>query len=94
MFDHVKHLKDRTTMVCRVYDNGYCKVLIIDCRNIQSEDGATQILFWKNLKFVMAKNVVPNVTFKGFMVNGALTNWNAVKMIYGDGYPKSIYGYT
>ena len=80
--------------VCRVYDSRYCKVLTIACRDIQSEDGATQILFWKNLKFVMAKNGVPKVNFKGFMADNAKTNWNAMKMIYGDGDPKSIYGCT
>jgi hypothetical protein len=45
MFDNVKRLKDRITMICRVYDSRYCKVLTIACRDIQSEDGATQILF-------------------------------------------------
>jgi hypothetical protein len=60
-------------------------VLTITYRDIQSEDGATQILFWKNLKFVMSKNGVPNVNFKGIMTNSAQTNCNAVKMIYGDG---------
>ena len=94
MFDHVKNLKDRTTTVCCVYDSRYCKVLIIACRDIQSEDGVTQIFFWKNLKSVMAKNCVPNVNFKGFMADSAKTIWNAVKMIYGDGDPKSIYGCT
>jgi hypothetical protein len=74
MFDYVKRLKDRTTMTCRVYDNQYCKVLTIVCRDIQSEDGTTQILFWKNLKFVMAKYDVPNVNFKGFMADSARTN--------------------
>jgi hypothetical protein len=55
LFDNVKRLKDRITMTCRVYDNRYCKVLTIACRDIQSEDGAIQIFFWKNLKFVMSK---------------------------------------
>ena len=42
----------------------------------------------------MAKNGVPNVNFKGFMADSTKTNWNAVKMIYDDGDPKSIYGCT
>jgi len=74
MFDHVKRLKDRTTMACRVYDSRNCKVLTIACRDIQSEDGAIQIFFWKNLKFVMAKNDVPNINFKGIMADSAQTN--------------------
>jgi hypothetical protein len=41
------------------------------CRDNKSEDGAKQILFWKNLKFAMAKNGVPNVNFKGFMADSA-----------------------
>jgi hypothetical protein len=94
MFDNVKRLKDRITMICRVYDSRYCKVLTIACRDIQSKDGATQILFWKNLKFVMAKNGVSNVNFRGIMTDSAQTNCNAVKTIYGDGDPKSIYGCT
>ena len=74
IFDHVKRLKDRTTMACHVYDSRYCEVLTIACRDIQSEDGATQILFWKKLKFVMTEIGVPNVNFKGFMANSAQTN--------------------
>jgi hypothetical protein len=35
----------------------------------------------------MAKNGVPNVNFKGFMVDSAQANWNAVRAIYGDGDP-------
>jgi hypothetical protein len=38
---------------------------------MQSEDGATHILFWENLNSVMAENVVPNVNFKGFMTDSA-----------------------
>ena len=81
-------------MACRVYDSRYCKVLPIACRNIQSEDGVTQIVFWKILKSVMTKNGVPNVNFKGFMVDSAQSNWNAVNTTYGDSDPKSIYGCT
>ena len=69
-------------------------MLTIACRYIQSEDDATQILYWKKLKSVMTKNGVSNVNFKGFMANSAKTNWNAMKTIYGDGDPKSIYGCT
>jgi len=64
MFDNVKRLKDRITMTCSVYDSRYCRVLTIACRDIQSEDGATQILFWKKLKFVISKNGVANIIFK------------------------------
>ena len=63
----------------------YCKVLTIACCDMQSEDGATQINFWENLNYVIAEHDVPNVNFKGFMVDSAQANWNAVKTIYGDG---------
>ena len=81
-------------MACRVYDSRYCKVLIIACHDIQSEDGGTQIFLWKNLKSIIVINGVPNVNFKGFMADSAKTNWNVVKTIYGNGDPKSIYGCT
>ena len=81
-------------MACLVYDSRYRKVLTITCRDIQSEDGTTKILFWKNLKSVMTKNGVPNLKFKGFMADSAKTNWNVGKMIYGDDDPKSIYSCT
>ena len=45
MFDHVKRLKDWTTMACHVYNSRYCKVLTIACCALQFEDGTTQILF-------------------------------------------------
>jgi hypothetical protein len=50
MFDHVKRLKDWMTMACHVYDSRNCKVLTIACRDMQSEDGAAQILFWEKFE--------------------------------------------
>ena len=35
----------------------------------------------------MAKNGVPNIIFKEFMVDSAQANWNAVRVVYGDGDP-------
>ena len=87
MFDHVKRLKDWTTMTCHVYNCRYYKVLIIACCEMQSEDNATQIFFWKKLNFVIAENCVPNVNFKGFMTDSAQVTWNTVRTIYGDGSP-------
>ena len=87
MFDHVKRLKDWTTMACHVYDSRYCKVLTIACCDMQSEDGAAQTLFWENLNVVMAENGVPKTNFKGFMADSAQANWNAVRRVYGDGDP-------
>ena len=45
MFDHVKHVKFLTTMVCHVYNSRYCKVLIIACCDMQSKDTTSQTLF-------------------------------------------------
>ena len=33
----------------------------------------------------MVENGVSKVNFKGFMADTAQANWNAVRMIYGDG---------
>ena len=48
---------------------------------MQSEDGVAQTFFWKNLNSVMLENGVPKLNFKGFMVDGAQVNWDAVKKI-------------
>ena len=87
MFNHVKRVKDWTTIACHVYDSQYCKVLTIACCDMQSKDGTTQIYFWENLNVVMVENDVSKVNFKRFMTDNAQANWNAVRMIYGDGDP-------
>ena len=61
-------------MAYNLYDSRYCKDLTIACCDMQSEDGAAQILFWINLNSVMTENGVPNVNFKGFIVNSAQAN--------------------
>ena len=85
MFDHVKRLKNWTTLACHLYDSKDCKVLTIACCDMQSEDGTTQTLLWKNLNIVMAENEVLTVNFKGFMADNTQANWNAVIKIYGGG---------
>ncbi len=88
MFDHVKRVKDWTTMACHVYDIKYCKVLTIACCDMQSEDYVAQTLFWENLNSVMAENGIQKVNFKGFMADSAGANWIAVRQVYGSGDPK------
>ena len=44
-----------------------------------------QMVFWKNLNDVIAKHDVPKPKFKGFMVDSAQTNWNAIRVIYNSG---------
>ena len=72
-------------MACHVYDSTYCRVMTIACCDMQSEDNTAQQVMWKNLNAVMARNSVPNVQFKGFMADSAQANWNAVRIVYGNG---------
>ena len=71
MFNHIKHMKDWTTLACHVYDSKCCKVLTITCCDMQSVDGATQTLLWENLNSIMVKNEVSTVNLKGFMADSA-----------------------
>ncbi len=74
MFDHVKRLKDWTTLACHVYDSKYCKVLTIACCDMQFEDGVAQTFLWENLNSFMLENKVSKVNFKGFMDDSAHAN--------------------
>ena len=56
--------------------------------DMQSEDAAAQMVFWKNINDVMARHGVPLPKFKGFMVDSAHANWNAIRVIYGSGAPQ------
>ena len=85
MFDHVKRVRQWTTMACHVYDSTYCRVMTIASCDMQSEDCDAQIVFWKNLNAVMERNGVVDTNFKGFMADSAQANWNAVRVIYGNG---------
>jgi hypothetical protein len=44
MFDHVKRVKQWTTMACHVYDSTYCRVMTIASCDMQSEDCDAQII--------------------------------------------------
>ena len=83
MFDHVKRVRGRTTMACHVYDSSYCCIMTIAYSDMQSEDCAAQIMFWKNLNSVLAQSGVSKTNFKGFMADSAQANWNAVRVVYG-----------
>jgi hypothetical protein len=85
MFDHVKCVKNWTTMACHVYDSAYCRVMTNAVYDMQSEDAAAQMVLWKNLNDIMGRYGVPEPKFKGFMADSAQTNWNAVRVIYGSG---------
>ena len=85
MFDHVKRVRDWSTMACHVYDATYCRVMTIASCDMQSEDTEAQLVFWKNLNSVMERNGVAAPNFKGFMADNAQANWNAVRILYGNG---------
>jgi hypothetical protein len=53
--------------------------------DMQSENAAAQMVLWKNLNYIMARHNVLEPKFKGFMVDSAQANWNAVRVIYGNG---------
>lgn len=61
-------------MACHMYDNKYCKVLTMDCYDMQSEDGATHTLSSENLSVDMACNGVPSVNFKDSMADTTQAN--------------------
>jgi hypothetical protein len=88
MFDHVKRVKEWTTMACHVYVVAYCKVMTIAVCDVQLEDTKVQCIMWTELNDLMAKNSVESTNFKGFMANSAQANWNAVRIVYGSGDPK------
>jgi hypothetical protein len=88
MFDHVKRVKEWTTMACHVYDAAYCKVMTIAVCDMQSEDTMAQCIMWRELNDLMAKNGIENTNFKGFMADSAQANWNAIRIVYGNGDPK------
>jgi hypothetical protein len=88
MFDYVKRVQEWTTMVCRVYDAAYCKVMTIAVCDMQSEDTKVQCIMWRELNEVMQRKGVEKPIFKGFMADSAQANWNAVRIVYGSGDPK------
>jgi len=84
MFDHIKCVKEWTTMACHVYDPQYKKVMTISTCNMQSKDMEIQVQFWGCLNNAMSRNGVDHPNFKGFMVGNAMANWNAVHIVYGN----------
>jgi hypothetical protein len=88
IFDHINRVKVWTTMAYHVYDVVYCKVMTIAVYDMQLEDTKVQCIMWRELNNLMAKNGVKNTNFKGFMVDSAHANWNAVRIVYGSGDPK------
>jgi hypothetical protein len=85
MFDHIKRVKNWTTIACHVYDSAYCRVMTIAVCDMQLEDAAAQMVLWRNLKDVMARHGILEPKFKEFMADNAQTNWNAIRVIYGSG---------
>ena len=74
MSDHIKRVNVWTTMACHIYDSTYQRVMTIAYCNFQSEDKDAQVIFWKNLNHVMARDGVLNLQFKGFMADSTQAN--------------------
>ena len=87
IFDHVKRVKEWTTMACHVYNTLYCKVMTIAVCDMQLEDCTAQVIFWRNLNLVVQRNGLDSIEFEGFMADSAQANWNAVQIVYGRGDP-------
>jgi hypothetical protein len=85
MFDHFKRVKYWTTLACHIYDSAYRRVMTITIYDMQLKDADAQMVLWKNLNDVMARHGIPEPKFKGFMVDSAQANWNAIRVIYGSG---------
>jgi len=78
MFHYMRHMDKWSTMACHMYNLQYKKVMTIAIFNMQSKDIRVQIQFWRILNVVMSIYKVDHPNFKGFMVDSAKANWNAV----------------
>lgn len=74
MFDHVKHIKHWTTMVCHVYDSVYCWIMTIAVCDMQSKDAIAQSVLWRNLNDIMAKHGAIKPKFKELMAGSGQAN--------------------
>jgi hypothetical protein len=87
MLDHIKRVKDWTTMGVHVYDSEYRKVITIVVCDMQSKSSDTQQRLWLSMIDILEKHGVQNANFKRFMYDSALENFSAVKTIFGSGNP-------
>lgn len=83
MFDDVKRVKSWTTIACNMYDSTYSKVMTIAVCDMQMEVTEGQFIFWRFLNTVIDNNGIPNPNFKGFMCDSTQTNFNVVRIVYG-----------
>jgi len=90
MFDHVKRVKEWSKMACHVYNSAYKKVMTIAMCDMQSEDTEVQVQFWRSLNVVTVRHRLADPSFKGFMADSAMANWNAVRIVYGSGKPNEV----
>ena len=87
MFDHIKRVVGWTTMSCHVFDAEFGRLMTIATCEISNNDAESQKHMWVALNKVMERNGVPNPYFKGFIANRDEANWEAVRVIYGNGDP-------
>lgn len=60
--------------------------------DMKVEDVRAQVLFWELLNRVMSAHVCDPITFRGFMADEAQANWNAVRIVYGEGIDTPMIG--
>jgi hypothetical protein len=70
-------------MFYHVYNPAYCKVVTITICDMQSKDTKAQQVMWTKLNDTMLKCMFLKENFKGFMVDNAQANWNAIIIVYG-----------
>jgi hypothetical protein len=71
IFDHVKRVKDWTTMGVHVYDPEYREIMTFDVCDMQSESSDAQQQLWLSMIDILEKHGVQNANFKGFMCDSA-----------------------
>ena len=82
MFDHVKRVKEWTTMAAHVYE--FCKVMTIVICDMKTEDADSQVIFWEGLVEQMKAIGMNHVKFAGWMANAAMANFNAVMRAFDE----------
>ena len=85
MFDHVKHIKNWTTLGAHMYDPIHCKIMTICVCDMKSETAEHQKQMWRSLLLVMERHGYKKIEFAGFMADSVQANFNAMWKIFGSG---------
>ena len=85
IFDHVKRVVGWTSLGAHVYDPVYYKVMTICVYDMMCEMADAQEQMWLSMLALLKQYGLEDVNFKGFMVDSAQANFNAVRRIFGSG---------